>query len=64
MELIARGLDAEGTEEGAKLELGEATIGVHVEAHENVVQLLELIGLQRSHGFAIREDPQGGVGRG
>lgn len=51
VELVAGGLDAEGAEEGAELELGEAAVGVHVEAPENVVQLLELVGLNGSHGF-------------
>lgn len=43
VELVPGGLDAEGTEERGELQVGEAAIGVHVEAVEYVVELLDLI---------------------
>lgn len=51
MELVAGGLEAEGAEEGGEFELGEAAVGVHVESHEDVLQLLQLIGSERGHHY-------------
>lgn len=69
VELVAGGLDSKGAEERPELELREAAIGVHVEAPENVLQLLQLVGLDGSHGVqTIRQDPQkrvrGALGNG
>lgn len=46
MELVAGGFDSEGSEQSAELELGEAAIGVHVKAGEDVFELGELVGLE------------------
>lgn len=49
VELVTGGLDAQRPEQGGELELGEAAVGVHIEAHEDVFQLLQLIGAERGH---------------
>ncbi|PQP92965.1 hypothetical protein Pyn_33741 [Prunus yedoensis var. nudiflora] len=44
LELVVGGLDAKRLEQVSELELGEAAVRVHVESHEDVFQLLLLIG--------------------
>lgn len=49
VKLVAGGLEAKGAEKGRQLQLREAAVRIHVEAHEDVLQLLQLLGLERGH---------------
>lgn len=49
VDLVTVRFEAEGAEEGGEFEVSEAAVVVHVEAAEDVLQLLELIRLDLSH---------------
>lgn len=49
VDLVAGELEAEGSEEGGELEQREAAVGVHVEAGEDLLQLVQLIRVNRVH---------------
>lgn len=49
VKLVAGGLEAKGSEKRRQLQVGEAAVRIHVEAHENILQLLQLLGLERRH---------------